>query len=106
MRKSRGPQSQETKDKIRAAHKASGHRPDPSVVDLDKARKVRWGKHVKDIAGTLFGIYKSSARSRKFEFTIPRADFDKLIQAPCFYCGDPPEKRIINKEILICNGID
>jgi hypothetical protein len=36
----------------------------------------------------IFSYYKSGARKRKIEFTVTFAFFEKLLNKPCFYCGD------------------
>lgn len=103
-----GPRSQATKDKISATKKRLGQRPNPSVVDLEKARAVRWSKHTKDHIGTLLVIYQGSAKRRGVLFDISRTDFENLINLPCFYCGDPPKERTLtsHRAKLVCNGID
>lgn len=108
MRRSRGSPSQETRDKIREAHKRSGHRPDPSVVDLSKARRVRWDGHKRDEVGILLTVYLGSARRRGIPFELTREEFEGLISSSCFYCGDPPIERAVNsyKVTMVCNGID
>lgn len=108
IRKSNGPRPQETKDKISLAHKLSGHRPDPAVVDLAKARRVRWDGHQRDSIGILLVIYINSAKHRKVPFDLSRDVFEALINQECFYCGSPPKERTINsyKATMICNGID
>lgn len=108
MRKSRGAPSQETRDKISKTKKLRGQRPDPSVVNLDKARRVRWSGHVKDLVGVLLGIYKGSAKTREVPFELTRDEFEMLINLACFYCGDLPAERTLtsHKQRIVCNGID
>ena len=57
----------------------------------------------------LLSHYKTSARKRGIAWEISNDYFFELIKAPCFYCGDKPQKHLTYPgmpEILVCNGVD
>lgn len=55
-------------------------------------------------------VYIGSARARNLDYTLSSAQFDKLINNPCNYCGEPPATRLFNFRTrtiaFTCNGID
>jgi hypothetical protein len=57
----------------------------------------------------LLYIYKRNARSRKYEFSLTKDQFIKLVASPCFYCGGLPSRVIPynnGKDNFLYNGID
>lgn len=38
---------------------------------------------------------KRSADKRGFKWRLSRAVFDRLVVRPCYYCGAPPETRVL-----------
>ena len=53
--------------------------------------------------------YIVNARSRKLEWGISNEYFYSLIQAPCYWCGDPPanvSKITGRSEVFLYSGID
>lgn len=57
----------------------------------------------------LIDVYKTSARSRGYEFSLTREEFIALTQQDCHYCGTPPSrvKRVKSGNgSFTYNGID
>lgn len=100
--------SKETKDKISDKHKVSGHKPSLEATKKGQplSLKSQWGKHIKDPVVQLIGSYKRGAIKRSLEFILTREEFEQIINKPCYYCNSLPVLRNINKNVLICNGID
>lgn len=59
-----------------------------------------------------YSRYKSSAKKRNIQFLLTKEDFSKIIFEDCYYCSEPPKKRVWNlskkifREVIPCNGID
>lgn len=62
-----------------------------------------------------FGRYLKSAEKRNFQFNLSRDQFEKIVSAPCVYCGAEPKplplgKRRTGKSVYngsaVANGID
>lgn len=49
---------------------------------------------------TIYAIYRSSARKRNLEFSIPFEEFAGLIKKDCQYCGAPPKNEQFNRSDL------
>ena len=56
--------------------------------------------------GIVFSYYKRNAKDRSLEWKITKEEFTLLLQGDCFYCGRPPEDRILVNKTLRYNGID
>lgn len=51
--------------------------------------------------------YKEGAESRHYKFTLSFHTFSKLVAANCYYCGQAPTQKRINKSTkAIVNGVD
>lgn len=52
--------------------------------------------------------YKAGAKSRHLEFRLTKSEFQTLVKADCFYCGQVPEARKFSssRETFYFNGID
>jgi len=56
-----------------------------------------------------YGKYLNTAKRKKLVFSLTQDEFDKLVTAPCFYCGREPYRIIRsedNKFPLALNGLD
>lgn len=64
--------------------------------------------------GSVLQYYKRNAKTRGLSWELSLEEFDTLIKRECFYCGEPPETRILRRYIggelrltkLSYNGID
>lgn len=57
----------------------------------------------------LYTRYISSAKKRKYDFSLTKREFITIIYSSCFYCGKPPlnlYKHSNNYDTLLYNGID
>lgn len=54
-----------------------------------------------------YGSYKHSAKKRKLEFSITKAEFIEFVLKPCHYCGSEPTRfiKLYNKK-LSAEGMD
>ena len=58
--------------------------------------------------GRVWNYYVRNAKVRKIEWALSRFDFDSLVTASCFYCGNPPQRHSYQGRFapLVHNGID
>lgn len=57
---------------------------------------------------TIFKNYRTAAKTRNIEFNLTLKDFEDNIFKECYYCGRPPQNKIImshNRELKY-NGLD
>jgi len=73
---------QEFIDKMRAIHQfiTNGIKIEQSVID-------KWKTTYLSKKPTVYIIYKKSANTRKYDFTITEEEFNAIISKPCYLCG-------------------
>lgn len=63
---------------------------------------VEKDQHQMGLRGYLFRMYKHNADLRDRQFNLTFDEFNKIIQQPCYYCGEPP--RPASNEMLKSRG--
>ncbi len=54
----------------------------------------------------LYAQYRAGAQHRGYKFELTKAEFKKIIQQPCYYCGREPARRLLRYSNFAHNGLD
>lgn len=69
---------------------------------------LKFRKYDNTLIGSLYSIYRNTAKRRRRAFELTFEAFQSLVTKPCHYCGDPGEWRTNGSQqyTAFVNGID
>jgi hypothetical protein len=75
----------------------------------DRPQNLRLTADPDSLARQLMGHYKQGAERRKIPFDLTFEQFKSLVESPCYYCGQEPN-RVYRptryKSVFLSNGVD
>lgn len=82
-------------------------KPMPGALGIDSKFGAYTGTLTNTPGNTIYAQYRQSAKSRGHRFDITRADFLRMIQQDCHYCGAAPSnRREFGDVVFEYNGLD